>query len=160
MDILDCRAGTSAVELVTNSWKSASRFSETRKALELIERYDQPVYRSGFNFEKSSTYNRAAFEEYKVTLRAEMEKPHVVDPKLKDYADLNYKPNASIGSGSTTVGIRHELTTGEKVHNKLHSQKGREMIKVLEKWLIQMHDREIELLESLIDKFYLGLFFN
>ena len=53
-DILACRAGTSALELVANSWKNASRFSETRKALDLIERFERPVYHSGVNFTRSS----------------------------------------------------------------------------------------------------------
>lgn len=64
-----------------------------------------------------------------------MEKPHVVDSGLKKYVNRNYRPNASIGSGSTAAAIRHELSTGEKVFNRLHSQKGREMVNVLEKWL-------------------------
>jgi hypothetical protein len=64
-----------------------------------------------------------------------MEKPHVVDPLLKDYVDLNYKPHASIGSGSTAAAIRHELATGERVFEKLHSKKGRDMITTLGRWL-------------------------
>lgn len=53
-DILACRAGTSAVELVANSWKNASRFSETRKALDLIESFERPVYRSGIGFSEKN----------------------------------------------------------------------------------------------------------
>jgi len=53
-DILACRAGTSAVEFVANSWKNASRFSETRKALDLIERFERPVYHSGLGFSEKS----------------------------------------------------------------------------------------------------------
>ncbi len=75
-----------------------------------------------------SFYNRAAFERYKTLLRAQMEKPHVVDSRLQEYVDLNYKPHACIGSGSTAAAIRHELATGKKVFNKLHSKKGRDMI--------------------------------
>ena len=53
-DILACRAGTSALELVANSWKNASRFSETRKALDLIERFERPVYHSGIDFSEKT----------------------------------------------------------------------------------------------------------
>jgi len=56
-DILACRAGTSALELVANSWKNASRFSETRKALDLIERFERPVYHSGIGFSEKPLSN-------------------------------------------------------------------------------------------------------
>jgi hypothetical protein len=79
--------------------------------------------------------NRATFEVYKATLRAQMEKPYVVDLKLRDYIETNYKPGSSIGSGSTAAAIRHELASGERVREKFHSQKGRDMIICLEKWL-------------------------
>ena len=68
-------------------------------------------------------------------LRAQMEKPHVVDSKLKEYVEIIYKPHAIFENGSTAAAIRHELATGEKVFDKIHSQKGRNMITPLEKWL-------------------------
>lgn len=80
-------------------------------------------------------YNRAAFEEYKVALRAEMEKPYVVDLELQKIVNHLYKPGASIGSGSTAAAIRQELATGERVRSKLHSQKGKDTIIALKKWL-------------------------
>jgi RHS repeat-associated protein len=83
----------------------------------------------------TSSYNRVAFERYKTLLRAQMAKPYVVDPELNKYVNRNYRPNASIGRGSTAAAIRYELATGNKVFNKLHLQKGREMINVFEKWL-------------------------
>ncbi len=82
-----------------------------------------------------AAYNRAAFEEYKAVLRAQMEKPYVVDSQLKDYVDVSYKPHASIGSGSTAAAIRYELATGGRVFDKLHSKKGRDMITTFERWL-------------------------
>jgi len=82
-----------------------------------------------------SAYDRSAFEKYKTLLRAPMEKPHIVNPRLQEYVDLVYKPHASIGSGSTAAAIRHELATGGKVFGKLHSKKGGDMINALEKWL-------------------------
>lgn len=80
-------------------------------------------------------YNRVAFEEWKVMLRKEMEKPFVVNAKLRKYADEIYKPHASIGNGSTAAAIREEFVTGEKVFDKLHAQKGKNMITCLERWL-------------------------
>lgn len=82
-----------------------------------------------------SAYDRFAFEKYKTLLRAQMEKPYVVNPRLQEYVDLVYKPHASIGSGSTAAAIRHELATGGKVFGRLHSKKGGDMINALEKWL-------------------------
>jgi hypothetical protein len=82
-----------------------------------------------------SAYNRATFEAYKTLLRAQMEKPFVVDSQLKGLVDLNYRRRTRIGSGSTAAAIRHELATGERVFDKLHSQKGRDSIAALEKWL-------------------------
>ncbi|MBX9744837.1 MAG: hypothetical protein K2X08_06480, partial [Chlamydiales bacterium] len=79
--------------------------------------------------------NRAVFEQYSVQLRIQMAKPYVFDPKLKELVELNYKPHAYIGSGSTAAAIRHELATGEKVCEKLHSKKGQDMIIGLERWL-------------------------
>ncbi len=79
--------------------------------------------------------NRAAFERYKTILRMHMEKPHVVDPDLRDHLERIYRPNARIGSGSTAAAIRHELATAAKVGGKQHSQKGRNEITTLAKWL-------------------------
>jgi hypothetical protein len=83
----------------------------------------------------NDSYNRIALEEFKVILRAQMEKPYVVDATLNRIVDRIYKSHASIGSGSTAAAIRHELATGEKVFEKLHSIKGREAITRLERWL-------------------------
>ncbi len=83
----------------------------------------------------SVAYNRAVFEEYKTILRSQMEKPHVVDTRLKALVDDLYRPNARIGSGSTAEAIRYERMTGNKVCDTFHSQKGKDSIRFLEKWL-------------------------
>jgi len=75
------------------------------------------------------------FEKYKTFLRAEMEKPHIVDLKLKEFIEEIYRPNAQIGSGSTAAAIRYELETGGKVVGKFHSKKGKQTITALERWL-------------------------
>jgi hypothetical protein len=80
-------------------------------------------------------YNCVALEEYKVILRAQMEKPYVVNAELQGHVEYLYKPHASIGSGSTAAAIRHELATGEQVFDTFHSQKGRDSIRCLERWL-------------------------
>ncbi len=82
-----------------------------------------------------SPYNRAHFERYKTQLRANMEKPHVYDPKLRRYVESNYKPNGSIGNGSTAAAIRYEKIMGAKVKDKWHSQKGENTIDCLTNWL-------------------------
>lgn len=59
----------------------------------------------------------------------------MVDPELYKIVEYAYKPYARIGSGSTAAAIRHELATGEKVCEKLHSKKGGDLIIGLERWL-------------------------
>jgi len=83
----------------------------------------------------NDSYNCVASEEFKVILRAQMEKPYVVNTELRKQMDKYYRENASIGSGSTAAAIRHELATGEKVKGTFHFKKGRDMITFLEKWL-------------------------
>ena len=83
---------------------------------------------NAFKGVSGGAYNRAAFEQYKTTLRVQMEKPYVVDPKLKKIIERNYRPHANIGNGSTAAAIRYEIATGGQVYGKLLSQKGRESI--------------------------------
>jgi hypothetical protein len=83
----------------------------------------------------NDSYNRVAFEELKVVLRAKMKKPYVVNAELRKYIDEIYRTDASIGSGSTAAAIREELATREMIRGTFHSQKGRDRIVCLEKWL-------------------------
>jgi hypothetical protein len=80
-------------------------------------------------------YDPTLFEEYKVILRMQMEKPHVVNPRLREHLEDYYRPNACVGSGSTAAAIRMELASGEMVRGKFHSKKGRDTVRFLEKWL-------------------------
>jgi hypothetical protein len=68
-------------------------------------------------------------------LRGSMQKPTVHDPELKKHVDANYRENAKIGSGSTADAIRHERSTGQKVGEKEHTQKGQDTINGLRHWL-------------------------
>lgn len=68
-------------------------------------------------------------------LRASMEKPTVYDPELAKHVDANYRQNAKMGSGSTADAIRHERSTGQKVGEKEHTQKGQDTINGLRHWL-------------------------
>lgn len=79
--------------------------------------------------------NRTRHEAFKARLRRQMEKPHVTDPRLKKLVDPLYRPNAKVGSGSTADAIRHERATGEAVGGRLHSQKGEDTVRALQKWL-------------------------
>ncbi|MBH5403175.1 RHS repeat protein, partial [Bradyrhizobium sp. CNPSo 4010] len=79
--------------------------------------------------------NRAAHELYKDGLRAAMSKPAVSDPELARLLDQLYRPNATVGSGSTAAAIREELKTGQAVGGAFHSQKAGDSIRALERWL-------------------------
>ncbi len=79
--------------------------------------------------------NRASFEKYKDALRTSMQKPHVSDNELSELVDWLYRPNASIGSGSTADAIRFELSTGKAVGGAFHGQKAQDGIVALQRWL-------------------------
>jgi hypothetical protein len=59
-------------------------------------------------------------------------KPSAENQKLQNAIDQLYRPNATVGNGSTMDAIRHELKTGELVGGKGHMQKGQERVKNLE----------------------------
>jgi hypothetical protein len=88
--------------------------------------------------------NVARHEIYKTELRKIMEKPSVSDPRLNYLMDKLYRENAQIGSGSTAAAIRHEIATGSKVGNKLHTQKGKDFASALERWLDQNPTAELK----------------
>ena len=79
--------------------------------------------------------NAALHELYKTELRRAMSKPATQDAKLSDMMSELYREGATVGSGSTADAIRHELATGELVGGKLHSQKGEDAIRALDRWL-------------------------
>jgi RHS repeat-associated protein len=85
----------------------------------------------------TSPHNSALYEQYKVKLRAQMEKPYVRDPDLQRLMDKLYRPGAQVGSGSTADAIRYELRTGKPVEGVWHSTKGEEFITALTRWLKQ-----------------------
>lgn len=64
-----------------------------------------------------------------------MSKPHATDAELAGYLDELYRPGAQIGSGSTAAAVRHGRATGGSVGGRTHSQKARDMIVTLERWL-------------------------
>ena len=84
---------------------------------------------------KGGAANIAAHEAYKDGLRAAMSKPAVSDPALARLIDPLYRPNATVGSGSTAAAIRQELATGQPVGAAFHSQKAADSIRALERWL-------------------------
>jgi hypothetical protein len=85
----------------------------------------------------SGAANRALHEAYKNELRAAMDKPAVTDPALSSIVDKLYRPNATVGSGSTAAAVRQELATGQSVGGAFHSQKASESIVKLQRWLNQ-----------------------
>ena len=64
--------------------------------------------------------------------------PEVEDFKLKNYVDQLFKgidnPRRT-GDGTTMDAIRHEIRTGETVHNRRHIIKGEETLRGLERWM-------------------------
>jgi RHS repeat-associated protein len=91
--------------------------------------------RGVFRKPSSGADNVAQYELYKASLRRLMSKPIVNDSRLQEILDDLYRPNATIGSGSTADAIRHELATGQPVGGVWHSQKGGDYIRALEKWI-------------------------
>lgn len=83
----------------------------------------------------SEAANVAKHAKYKDALRRAMGKPATKDPKLSHLMDEMWRDNAKIGNGSTAAAVRHELATGKPVGGAFHSQKARDMIRSLEKWL-------------------------
>ena len=45
-----------------------------------------------------------------------MEKPYVVNAKLKEQFEESWRATAKIGNGSTAAAIREEFATGEMVN--------------------------------------------
>ena len=70
-------------------------------------------------------------------------KPDVGDAKLQNYVNDLFKgvthPSRT-GDGTTMHAIRHELATGETVHNRRHIIKGQEILRGLEKWLLRSQE--------------------
>lgn len=64
-----------------------------------------------------------------------MSKPAVSNSSLASLIDPLYRPNATVGSGSTAAAIRQELATGQSVGGAFHSQKATDSIRSLERWL-------------------------
>ena len=79
--------------------------------------------------------NRATHEVYKDGLRVVMEKPAVSDKSLASLVDDLYRPNATVGSGSTAAAVRQELATGQPIGGVFHSQQAQDSIVALQKWL-------------------------
>lgn len=65
-------------------------------------------------------------------------RPEVEDAKLNNYVNDLFKgvdnPHR-FGDGTTMDAIRHELRTGETVHNRRHVVKGENILRGLERWL-------------------------
>lgn len=94
------------------------------------------VPRIGRRFARiSEAANVARHAKYKDALRRAMGKPATRDPRLSRLMDEMWRDNAKIGNGSTAAAVRHELATGKPVGSFFHSQKARDMIRCLEKWL-------------------------
>jgi RHS repeat-associated protein len=83
----------------------------------------------------SEAVNLTAHAAYKDGLRAAMSKPATSDATLTSIVDKLYRPNATVGSGSTAAAVRLELATGQPVGGAFHSQKAADGITNLSRWL-------------------------
>ncbi|WP_219923865.1 WXG100-like domain-containing protein [Nocardioides campestrisoli] len=83
----------------------------------------------------SEAASSAKHARYTDQLRAAMGKPATKDPKLNRIMDELYRDNAKMGSGSTAAAVRSEIATGKPTNGAWHSQKARNRIAQLEKWL-------------------------
>lgn len=85
--------------------------------------------------DKDSAVNVANYNKYKDELVKTMGKPEVIDSKLQNFVDTLYRENAKIGSGSTADAVREEILTGNPVGDKYHTQKAKDSITYLQKWI-------------------------
>lgn len=72
---------------------------------------------------------------YKKQLRSSMPKPKVQDSTLSKVIDRHYRPNAKVGSGSTADAVRSEMLTGKPTGGRFHSEKARNDVQFLKRWL-------------------------
>lgn len=64
-----------------------------------------------------------------------MSKPATSDAALTNIVNKLYRPNATVGSGSTAAAVRVELATGQPVGGAFHSQKAADGIASLSTWM-------------------------
>jgi RHS repeat-associated protein len=101
-----------------------------------LSKFNKAVEENAANLRATSgARSPSQMELLKDQLRAQMEKPHVVDPKLKGYLDELYRENAKVGSGSSAAAVRHEAATGAPIGGVFHTQKVQNMSTTLEKWI-------------------------
>jgi len=75
------------------------------------------------------------FELYKDQLREQMERPSAEDAKLKELLEWLYREDAEVGSGSTAAAVREEMRTGSPVGGVFHTQKAKDAVVALTRWL-------------------------
>jgi hypothetical protein len=120
------------IVLAFSAMKAATKAKAVAKLISVVQKV--PLLRRRFTRVRDAA-NAAQYARYQQALRALMGKPHTRDPDLTRLMDNLYRPNAKIGSGSTAAAVRHELATGQLVGGVNHSQKARDMIVALERWL-------------------------
>ena len=129
--------GLGLTRLISAAGSRAASSPSVQSAREMLGRVSGRVSRwlGRSPAPNSGAANAAAHEAYKAQLRAQMPKPNVRDPRLRELVDYLYREGAQVGSGSTAAAIRAELATGQAVGGAWHAQKGRDAIVALERWL-------------------------
>ena len=87
-------------------------------------------------YRKTSSNNIASSDRYKRELLARSERPKVTNKDLDSIIEKLYRKDAKYGiNGSTASAVRYEISSGEKVGNRFHSQKAQDSIRELQNWI-------------------------
>jgi hypothetical protein len=82
-------------------------------------------------------HNAASAEKYKDAILKSMNKPNVSDAQLQKMVNELFRDGAKIGNGSTAAAVRFEIQTGQQVGGAWHSQKAKDKITELTRWVSQ-----------------------
>jgi len=104
------------------------------QALEAVPKISAAMMREVHKVDNGA-HNAANYQKYLRQLRGEMERPVVDEPKLKDFLTRYWRPDATVGNGSTAAAIRFEKMTGQKVKGRWHAEKGQTGLIFFERWL-------------------------
>jgi RHS repeat-associated protein len=83
----------------------------------------------------SSAKSVAQYMKLKQLYRSLMSKPQISDPTLRTWLDDFWRNTATHGNGSPMAAVAEEMATGQPVGNVFHTQKVKDGLVYLERWL-------------------------
>jgi hypothetical protein len=83
----------------------------------------------------SSAKSVAQYMKLKQLYRSLMSKPQISDPTLRTWLDDFWRNTATPGNGSPMAAVAEEMATGQPVGNVFHTQKVKDGLVYLERWL-------------------------